>query len=309
MRPWLRVPCDWRRPGAPIPEGGWRLWWSDGGDYGCLHPLPSAPEVAQFYDLASYYTHDTDRHGAGARRLPERVRVGLGARIDRGVQPDARFWASVVPPRARTGIEIGTGNGDRMVELAALLPSIEGLEPDLRARETAAAKGLTVHPGTAEDLPPELAGRRFDFVLFAHVLEHCRDPALALANARGLIADSGVMVLETPNNAATALRMAGAHWLWLDVPRHLHFFTESSLRAFAERAGFRVERVEYWGYVRQLLTDWIAAEAAIAGLFSGRPARAAEPEARRRAWALLALGALAPASRKYDSVRLICRPA
>lgn len=309
MRPWQRVPCDWRRPGAPAPEGGWRLWWSPAGDYGCLHPLPSAAEVARFYDLESYYTHDTDRHDAGARRWSERLRVGLGARLDRGVQPDARFWAGVVPPGARTGLEIGTGNGDRMVELARVLPRIEGLEPDPRARATAAAKGLTVHPGTAEDLPPELAGRTFDFILFAHVLEHCRDPALALANARALLADGGVMVLETPNNAAAGLWMAGPHWLWLDVPRHLHFFTETSLRAFAGRAGLVVERVEYWGYVRQLLTDWIAAEAAIAARFGAGPARAAEAAARRRAWALLARGALSGRARKYDSVRLICRPA
>lgn len=304
MRPWLRVARDWRRPADPE---SWQLWWSDAGDFGQLHPRPTPERIAQFYDLPAYYTHDTPGGHGGRPALGDRLRVALSARLDRGVQPDAAFWASVVPPGAALGLEIGTGNGDRMRDLAPLIGAVVGLEPDPRACATARAKGLTVHPGTAEDMPPEITDRHYDFLLFAHVLEHCADPMQALTNAAGLLTDRGVMVLEVPNNAAWGLTQQGPAWHWLDVPRHLNFFTETSLRAFAARAGLQVRDCQYWGWCRQVQPDWLTAQASIAACLQGRDCTPSD-QARQRtqAWTLLARTALAGPARKYDSVRLIC---
>jgi hypothetical protein len=119
-----------------------------------------------------------------------------------------------------------------------------------------------------------------------------------------------VMVIEVPNNAALGLRQAGAYWRWLDVPRHLNFFTGESLRAFVTQAGLRVLRVDHDGYTRQFLPDWIADEAVIEAVLAGR--RAEEARNQRHVWRALRLllrTALAPASQKYDSVRLVCRKA
>lgn len=311
MRPWLTVPADWRRPGAAAPSGGWRLWWSDAGDFGQTHPRPEPDQVSTFYQLDSYYTHDTNRGLARSRKLAERLRVGLAARLDRGVQPGPAYWPGVVPPGAGLGLEIGTGNGDRMRELAPLIGRVLGLEPDPKACETARSKGLEVLPGTAEAMPAEITAHRYDFILFAHVLEHCLDPMLALRNAADLLAPGGVLLLETPNNAARGLSQQGAHWHWLDVPRHLNFFTEASLRAFAAGAGLQVTGCEYWGYVRQFLPEWLATQADIAARMEGRAAAAPSDLARqtRQAWGLLARTALAGRAAKYDSVRLICRHA
>jgi 2-polyprenyl-3-methyl-5-hydroxy-6-metoxy-1,4-benzoquinol methylase len=308
MRPWLQLSRDWRRPSD---ARGWQLWWSDAGAFGQIHPRPAPDEIAGFYDLESYYTHDARTDGARAPGLADRLRVALAARLDRGVQPDAAFWASVVPQGAELGLEIGTGNGDRMLDLAPLMQEIIGLEPDPKACATARGKGLTVHPGTAEDLPDEITARRYDFLLFAHVLEHCADPMLALRNATDLLTERGVMVLETPNNAAFGLTQQGAGWLWLDVPRHLNFFTETSLRAFAGRAGLRVVDCQYWGYCRQVLPDWLEQQATIAACLDGRsePKPADLARQRAQAWALIARTALAGRARKYDSVRLICQRA
>lgn len=197
MRRWLHVPRDWRRPAAP---GGWQLWWSDAGDYGQIHPRPDAAEIAAFYRSEAYYTHDPDRRDPDppprrSRRPADRLRMALAHRLDRGVQPDAAFWAGAVPPGARAGLEIGCGNGDRMVALAPLIGRVAGLEPDPAACTAARAKGLTVHPGTAEDLPPAIAATRYDFILFTHVLEHCADPVRALGSAAALLSPNGVLVL------------------------------------------------------------------------------------------------------------------
>jgi SAM-dependent methyltransferase len=312
MRPWLCVPRDWRRPTAGgVPSGGWQLWWSDVGNLGMVHPRPAAAEIASFYELDDYYTHDRGQQRLDRPGLADRLRVALAARLDRGVHPGPDYWPRVVPKSARLGLEIGNGNGDRMVELAPLMDRIVGLEPDPRASATARSKGLHVLPGTAEAMPLEIAGQRYDFILFAHVLEHCLDPLLALQNAAELLAPNGVMLLETPNNAARGLAQQGRDWYWLDVPRHLNFFTEASLRAFAARAGLQVIACEYWGYCRQFLDDWLATQAAIAAHMADRARPTAEDLARQRrlGLSLLARTALAGRAAKYDSVRLICRRA
>ncbi|MFN3315156.1 MAG: hypothetical protein ACK46Q_17120, partial [Hyphomonas sp.] len=102
-----------------------------------------------------------------------------------------------------------------------------------------------------------------------------------------------------------------ACWCWLDVPRHLNFFTETSLRAFAGRAGLAVRDCQYWGYGRQFGDDWLDTQAGIAAVMDGQPAADAACRARQRrqAWALMARTAFAGHARKYDSVRLICRRA
>ncbi len=309
MRPWLSIPSDWRRPTA---RGSWQLWWSDQGGFGCVYPRPAAEEIAAFYAVEDYFTHDSnDLSAPGARHtLMDRLRVALAYRLDFGRHPDAAFWRELASG-ARRALELGSGNGDRMLALAPFVPEIVGVEPDAEARVACARKGLKTLPGTAESPPPELAGQVFDLVVMTHVLEHCLDPAQALATARRLISPKGRLVLETPNNAALGLWLNGRTWIWLDVPRHLNFFTPASLAGFARRAGFKVERIEYWGFCRQVQVDWLATEALIAQIFAGEGTvlHAKRMGAQRlRGWVLLALAAFAPAARKYDSVRLLCRP-
>src|SRR6266850_3384010 len=112
-----------------------------------------------------------------------------------------------------------------------------GVEPDPTARRVAAERGLEVYAGTAEELPPEIRHRAFDIVVFSHVLEHCLEPIRALQIAASRLKPNGVTVVETPNNEAAGCREAGSAWPWLDVPRHLNFFTAQSLRLACQAVG------------------------------------------------------------------------
>jgi len=179
---------------------------------------------------------------------------------------------------------------------------ILGIEPDPEARRVAIGKGIRVVAGTAELLPAETAGERFDIVLMCHVLEHCIDPELALRNAKSLLSEGGSIFVETPNNRAAGLDLLGSSWSQLDVPRHLNFFTERSLKLLAERAGLVVVAVSYAHFVRQFVGERIGEEQRREQLLSGR-------KLRRSRWSWLLLEtAFARAERKYDSVRLQLRP-
>ena len=304
MRPWMTIARDWRRP--EVMES-WTLWWSDAGQYGQVYPRPDPAAIRAFYDLSDYYTHAGPASQPRHNRLT-RLMLSLAWRMDRSCRADAAYWQAVLP--AGAALEIGCGHGDRLQEIAPFVDSGIGVEPDARARAQAAAQGIAALDGTAEDLPAEVLAQRFDIILFMHVLEHCASPEKALAQAAGLLSDSGVMVIEVPNNSALGLRQAGAYWRWLDVPRHLNFFTESSLRAFAARAGLEVIRCDFDGYTRQFLPDWIGDEAVIEAILEGRkPDTARRNRHLWRAVRLLARTTFARPALKYDSVRLVCRKA
>src|SRR5262249_11638886 len=150
-----------------------------------------------------------------------------------GGELDDAWLRARVPPGARA-CDLGCGSGDLLTRLARLGHEVVGAEPDPAAREVVRGKGHRVLAGTAEELPEEIRGGRHDLVVMSHVLEHCLDPKRAVANAAGLLAEGGLLVIETPNNDARGLGRAGVLWPWLDVPRHLNFFTSRSLAAICE---------------------------------------------------------------------------
>ena len=178
---------------------------------------------------------------------------------------------------------------------------------DEAARRVASARGIRVLAGTAERLPAQVKGCRFDVVLMNHVLEHTIDPLLALKNVVGLLKPGGTAIIDVPNHDAVGFRLAGECWRWLDVPRHLNYFTGASLEAMCRSAGLLPQLTEYRGYSRQFSQEWFDAEAQIRRAFGeakgtsdhgGRRIRCPSP------WLLLLLTAFAPSHKKYDTVRV-----
>jgi SAM-dependent methyltransferase len=304
MAPWMRVPCDWRRPDA---SGGYELYWSAAGQFGQLHPRPAKYEIPAFYDV-EYYTHHADVAGGGrGRGFLERLRVHLAWRADHGWDVTPESLRATTGLATGSALELGCGDGKLLAGLQESGWAVVGVDPDPAARKVAGERGLQVHDGTAEEPPAAIDGRTFDLVLMQHVLEHCLDPVQALRVAAAYLKPNGVLVVETPNNEAVGLRAAGAAWPWLDVPRHLNFFTPHSLRAACSLAGLAPVATEYTGYVRQFQRPWIENERHIRLVFDRREAPTPPASNTLAAWALLARTALARSRYKYDSVRVVAR--
>lgn len=296
---WLRVPRDWRRP---HDQRSYELYWCAACSFGQVEPRPSQADVRDFYDT-EYYTHAALAPRKLRPGFAERLRTHLAWRIDRCRDLSAELVDQLVESRPARICEIGCGDGTLLQALSEHGHRVAGLEPDPLARKAALARGIEAHAGEAEDLPQTLAQGSFDVVILRHVLEHCLDPLRALEGARSLLRPGGLLVCETPNNVALGLRQAGAHWPWLDVPRHLNFFSAESLRRICERVGIRVRTLDFAGYTRQFAGTWLEEEGCIrAALDPARPGSARGRELQ--SWYLLARTALAPRSRKYDSVRV-----
>jgi SAM-dependent methyltransferase len=273
------------------------LEWCAGCEFGRIAGNFTPNEVAAFY-TDGYYTHvaQTDAEQSLVHLL-DRLRVHLAWRTDRGV--DLSPGEVIQSKQAPTLCDVGCGSGQAMSAFKQAGYSAVGIEPDAAPRALAGRVG-NVFEGTAEALPEVIAGREFDVVLLSHVLEHCIDPAAALCNVKRMLAPRGTAVVEVPNNAALGFETYGPGWFFADIPRHLQFFTEPSLRKALSRAGLRVTRVLYTGYTRQFAPQWLAAQKEI----RRRIGLDADGAWDGSVWALLAKTAFARPPRKYDSVRV-----
>jgi SAM-dependent methyltransferase len=276
--------------------------WCDPCQFGRLAGQFDATSVAEFYAVA-YYTHEADA-AASASAVPFSTALlhHLAWRADYGIDFVPEEIPRPASELAPSVCDIGCGNGDQLRKFKALGYDVVGVEPDEQARGLA-QDVETVYAGTAEEIPAALDGRVFDVVLMSHVLEHCIDPALALANVRKMLGEQSRLVIEVPNNAALGFWRQGAVWPWADIPRHINFFTIQSLERLLQDAGFEIERTFYTGYCRQYSAWWLGAEREI---WSATRAES-PPDFERAAWGLLAQTAFAGKDAKYDSVRVHAR--
>jgi glycosyltransferase involved in cell wall biosynthesis len=106
---------------------------------------------------------------------------------------------------------------------------------------------------------PAAAGRDFDIVIAADVIEHLSEPRALLSEIRTLVRPRGVLLVSVPNFAHwyPRLRIAVGRF---DYDRrgildrgHLRFFTRRSLRRMTEESGWRVDRVAYVGVPLEIL--------------------------------------------------------
>jgi 2-polyprenyl-3-methyl-5-hydroxy-6-metoxy-1,4-benzoquinol methylase len=308
LRPWMTVPIDTRKE-APCDYG--HLYRCSACSFGMALPRPAPSMIGAFYQLDSYYTHgESHMAGRGTRTFSDRLRLHLAWRLDFGESLTAGMVHRILGNKSSDICDIGCGAGDFPLELKALGHRIEGIEVDPVAVGLARSRGLTVHTGTAEDLPQAVAGRKFDLVIMRHVMEHLLDPVAAMRTVRDLARPGGLYICVVPNNASLGLASAGETWEALDVPRHLNFFVPENLRTLCLHAGLKPVRLFYGQYCRQFTNEWINTEARIHDSIvrvTGKPRPASCRNTSSKAWKLLLRSALAGKAAKYDEVGIIAK--
>lgn len=104
-------------------------------------------------------------------------------------------------PHGGRVLDLGCGQGFYFPLYARLGLTATGVEPDpaprLEAVRKAKALGFCMVDAPAERLP--FADASFDALVMSEVLEHLRDPAIALAEAARVLAPGGVLLITVPH--------------------------------------------------------------------------------------------------------------
>jgi SAM-dependent methyltransferase len=145
--------------------------------------------------------------------------------------------AKAARPGAKTLLDVGAASGMlvRAAEREGL--TAEGVEPSESLVQRGIAQGAKLHAGV---LPhPALGDRKFDIVMLADVIEHVRDPVELLRLARAHVAESGVMLVVTPDVSSVAARLLGPRWWHLRLA-HVGYFDDRSFEAACAAAGMQI---------------------------------------------------------------------
>lgn len=148
------------------------------------------------------------------------------------------------PPRV---LDYGCGHGEFLAICRAFGFDALGIDfaPDRREH------GLVTPYSSLAELRcdrPQDSG--FDAVTLFEVLEHLSDPRGVLEDLAQMMKVGAVLVLETPDTTGVTGLQSFSDYLAIGPLGHINGFTPVTLRALAERAGFRARRTP---------STWVAA--------------------------------------------------
>jgi 2-polyprenyl-3-methyl-5-hydroxy-6-metoxy-1,4-benzoquinol methylase len=225
------IPADqWdERDACPICESGTLI---DVGSVDAAKPGPrlAACEACAFVFLArrpelawleAYYSTDWDASGA-----PVAFRA----------HPEVReFCEPALAPGARV-LDAGAGYGGALQPFADAGYDVQALEPS--QHRAAFIRDELRLPSEVGELEQMRFEEPFDLVICRHVLEHLREPVVAVRALRAQLKANGHVYIAVPN-------------LWFEsAPQCLHYvphhslYTERALRRVLEAEGFEVVRSE-----------------------------------------------------------------
>lgn len=205
-----------------------------------VHPLPEYSEIASIYP-STYYTVN--------RKSPLHLDGGI---YEKKLGADARkLRLSLADFEIRSIVDVGAGEITRLARLKeAFGGGVEAIAFDIQfepgLEKEATAHGIRLVHGNVETNVDALQDGAHDLIIMRQLIEHLRDPELALKNLARKLAPNGLIIIDTPNRGGLDYTLfKKKHWGGYHVPRHFHLFTQESLTALVERAGLRVYKKGY----------------------------------------------------------------
>ncbi len=202
---------------------------------GFVNPRPSFEEIQKYYP-PEYYEEEFSRN-----RKHHLKRYAKEAAYLREIEKrDA----------PKNLLDVGCANGDFPRFMMARGWRVEGVEVSASAQPI---RDFKVYPQPLPEIP--VNEPTYDAVTAWAVLEHVHDPMAYFRKASRVVKRGGLFVFLVTNFNSLASRRLFCE----DVPRHLYFFTEKTVKQFLETTSFKLEKAHYRGNIFSLPpANWVS---------------------------------------------------
>jgi len=139
-------------------------------------------------------------------------------------------------------IDIGAGDGSFVRDMRTFGMNVYGVEPSKDGRKAALDYYKVELKKTIKDL--RVDSDKSIFINLSHVLEHIQDLDNFLSELK-TINKSFKLVMEVPNFSSWESRIFKDKYVHLDLPRHIHHFTNRSLDILMHKHNFNKICEEY----------------------------------------------------------------
>ncbi len=201
------------------------------------NPRPTLAALGRHYP-SDYFCYEVPENLKGIRRFI------LGGAIRRLADRRLRMIEQVTGKVASISrvCDVGCSYGELLDALKKRREcSVVGVDFNPTMVDHCERRGVPAVSGTLVDAAFE--EQSFDLVTMTEYLEHERNPGEVLEECFRITKPSGYLAIEVPRISASGARLFGKYWSQLDLPRHLMFFTETTLDRMLREAGYEIVSV------------------------------------------------------------------
>ncbi|MDD4374122.1 MAG: class I SAM-dependent methyltransferase [Bacteroidales bacterium] len=183
-------------------------------------PFPEESKIPEYYASEKYFSHDDNKKGL----------IPLLYRQIKTINISTKFRQVTENMQPGKLLDYGCGIGDFLVYAKQKAWSVEGVEPNVNAREIASQK-LSKEVFDISRLS-SFPDAHFDLITLFHVLEHVYSLNELMSELVRILKPNGRLVIALPNKNSYDARYYKQYWAGWDVPRHLWHFTPESISLF-----------------------------------------------------------------------------
>ena len=178
-------------------------------------PKPSAESLGRYYESENYISHTDSKKGLvdNIYQLVKRYMLQKKLKLVEKFQAKGSI------------LDIGAGTGDFLKVASIKGWSVRGVEPNIKAREIASQKTIQL-----ESQLLNIAEEKFDVITMWHVLEHVQDLEEQIEWLKMHLKKEGTLFIAVPNYKSYDSKKYKHFWAAYDVPRHLHHFSQNSIK-------------------------------------------------------------------------------
>ncbi len=139
-------------------------------------------------------------------------------------------------PQAKSLLDVGAATGFFLDIARTDGFTVAGVEISEFAAQKGRDKGIEMTTGTLD----QVSGT-YDVISMLDLIEHVTDPRAELKKAHALLAEHGLLVINTPDAGSPYAKLMGPKWHLIVPPEHLFYFDRKNIANLLAQEGFKVE--------------------------------------------------------------------